>query len=544
MHQNLVAALSLEGDDLGATFLVLAHRAEPTLRDVLQAGPLPPLRAVQVALDVAQAIEVMAAERIVHRDIKPENILLAEHGARLTGLGMAQLPDETLRRSASPVHPGTPAYMSPEQATSQAALDARSDLYALGAVLYEMLSGVRHRDTGAPLGLVSPGLPSALVAIVDRLLQPSPEKRFSGAEGVIAALSAVQDQRVLGQAALVLGQLSAQTALAGVAVVALFLLAFSVNALGRRLEMGLAASAASLPTVTMAYGERDALISYADGRGLALLVPTSEMGAASLRAPAVQNDPYEPDEDVPAALSLWEVQRRAFDAAGDVDRAVFLVRAGQTYVVTTSNLAVGVDTLLEVHVDGVVLANDDLEPGTMASQVTFTAQADGTAQVTVRNQDRYGPDRTYDLSLLLGDAGTAPEVERIDATESAPARLLTPLITPIGTDLSPGAGATLTPRPTLTPYLAYTRAPVSTLAATATRRPTWTRVPTWTRSPTLSRTPTLTPTVTGTLSATPTATETLLPTATNTATPTPAPTNLPTLAHTPLPPAPTGPPAE
>jgi hypothetical protein len=377
----------------------------------------------------------------------------------------------------------------------------------------------------------------------------------------------VSRQGVVGQLRLALGRFSGRDLLAMAAVVALFALVVSVGALGRRLEMSIASSEAVPPTATHAVSSMDALLAVAGGQGRALaLAGTVVVDEQAERGTDQLTDGYEPDESVPAPISAWETQRRAFDVAGDVDRLVFLVKAGQGYLVTTSNLAVGVDTELEVFVDGGVLANDDVSPGTLASQVSFTARADGTAQVTVRNQDQYGSERTYDVGLLLSAAAPAATVPPLYSTATP---LSGQLFVP-GATTTPALGTTATlrttwtPRATMTIGATRTLLATPTLRATITRRPTWTRVPTWTPSPTLSgtRTPTPTATPTGTLTVTPTQTATGTPTttssptpsvtpteappptATRTATPTAAPTNLPTRAHTALPPPPTGPPVQ
>ncbi|MHB1317537.1 MAG: serine/threonine-protein kinase [Anaerolineae bacterium] len=562
-HQNLVTAYSLESDPQGNRFLVLSHGAEPTLRDVLNGGPLGISRALEIALDLARAVQALDGQGIVHRDIKPENILIDTHGsARLTGLGVAQLRDDTLLTDDSPGHPGTPAYMSPEQATTNASLDQRSDLYALGLILYEMLTASRFTRDRFPLSYAMRGTPSALIAIVQRLLEPEPDARYASADAVIVALEHVRDQGVPGQLGLVLGRMRARTVLAAAGILAVLVLANSVYALGRRIDAALTVSASAPVTATLSYSERDALLAVARGEGRSLaLVSTAPLEGAAAPATGALSDAYEPDESVPATISPWETQHRAFDVMGDVDRMVFLVKAGQGYLVTTSNLAIGVDTQLEVLVDGGVLANDDVAPGTLASQVAFTARADGTAQVTVRNQDQYGSDKAYDVSVLLVEAPAVATLPAANATQPAAYATLTPIPGQLFVPGVPATGlaqptvalrATWTPRATVT--LGPTRTPLSSVTpqATVTRRPTWTRVPTWTPRPTLSGTVTPTPTrtPTGTLTVTPTPTETQTPTATQapppTATPPPttAPTNLPTLAHTSLPPPPTGPPGE
>jgi len=155
--------------------------------DLAQAHPggerVPLRRAVHLANDVAQALAHAHAQGVLHRDIKPANILLERSTgqAKLADFGLARLAD--LQRSRTGVLAGTPAYMSPEQ-LAEAAQDARSDLYSLGAVLFELLSGrlpheadslgalLRSVSQGAapPLERWRPDAPAALSSLVARLL--------------------------------------------------------------------------------------------------------------------------------------------------------------------------------------------------------------------------------------------------------------------------------------------------------------------------------------------------------------------------------------
>jgi len=152
------------------------------------------------------------------------------------------------------------------------------------------------------------------------------------------------------------------------------------------------------------------------------LTPTPELG-----------DEYEPDDPVPGPISVGETQTHNFYPEGDVDRVQFRVKKDRLYEVSTSNLALGVDTEIAVAVNGVVrdgCRNDDAAPGLRASRVLFQAEADGTAVVTIENLDRCGPDRTYQISVV----------------ELEPTPTPTPTETPVPTE---------TPTPTPHPGDAY-----------------------------------------------------------------------------------------
>lgn len=160
-------------------YLVSEYTGGGSLRRRLQEGPLPWPEAVRIALEVATALEALHTQlHAIHRDVRPANILLDEDGrAILGGLGLAQLPDESERAAQPRRHPGAPAYMSPEQAGTSDYLSPSADVYSLGCVLFEMLTGrpwkeVRHQVEG-PRQL-RPEIPDWLDAAVRRMLRDEP----------------------------------------------------------------------------------------------------------------------------------------------------------------------------------------------------------------------------------------------------------------------------------------------------------------------------------------------------------------------------------
>src|SRR5260370_1258983 len=126
--------------DVGPDYLVLEYLDGEPVK-----GPLPDAEAVRVAMQIAGALEAAHAKGILHRDLKPGNILMTPAGTKLLDFGLAKLvtdADATLTMGVS----GTPVYMSPEQAEGRP-LDARSDVFSFGAVLYELLAGRRAFDS-------------------------------------------------------------------------------------------------------------------------------------------------------------------------------------------------------------------------------------------------------------------------------------------------------------------------------------------------------------------------------------------------------------
>ena len=143
-HPNIVAALDAGKAD-GYHFFAMEYVDGSTIREIVQArGPIDEREALKVAYFVARTLKHAHAAGIVHRDIKPANVMLTRDGkVKLTDLGLARLDadngDPSLTQVGKSV--GTPYYMSPEQARSGFATDTRSDIYALGATLFYMLSG-------------------------------------------------------------------------------------------------------------------------------------------------------------------------------------------------------------------------------------------------------------------------------------------------------------------------------------------------------------------------------------------------------------------
>jgi Tol biopolymer transport system component len=212
-HPNILAIHDIGTHD-GAPFLVSELLEGMTLREKLEAGPLPVRRAIENALGIAQGLAAAHEKGIVHRDLKPENVFLTRDGrVKVLDFGLAKLvrPEErnetalTLASSTLPgMVMGTVGYMSPEQVRGEAS-DARSDIFSFGAVLYEMMTGKRafKRDTSAetmtavlreePPELSDTGWqgPLGLQRILTRCLEKSVERRFQSASDLAFAIESL-----------------------------------------------------------------------------------------------------------------------------------------------------------------------------------------------------------------------------------------------------------------------------------------------------------------------------------------------------------------
>src|SRR5690606_37632673 len=168
-------------------------------------GRVPADEARRILREVADALSYAHARGVIHRDIKPDNILLYEDDGRVmvTDFGIARaITEGDTRLTATGIAIGTPAYMSPEQSAGERQIDGRSDLYSLGVVGYQMLTGeppfvanstpallVKHiSETPTPVRERTPDVPADLASIVMRLLEKDPERRFDDASGVLHAL--------------------------------------------------------------------------------------------------------------------------------------------------------------------------------------------------------------------------------------------------------------------------------------------------------------------------------------------------------------------
>lgn len=520
-HPHIVSAYALHADAAGNLYLVLEYVDGGSLKEIIErSGVLPIERALDIAIDICQAIEAIYQRDVVHRDIKPSNILISSDGtAKLTDFGVAQVGHETRRTQEASSHPGTPAYKSPEQSSTNGYLDQRSDLYALGLVLYEMLTGQLYVRNRVPPRHQRPEVPQALNAIVMKALEDDPDNRYQSAGELLRDLERVRQQSTWGQAQVVLQSIPRRHLVVAAAIAAVLFLGNGMARLGRALN-SLQHASSPTPSESLATSSAQPTpLALAPSEGVrqplagveaALATPTSWPSAPGLQQVQVPNTPSAPVPIVPG-----ETLSRVFAHEGQSEQFTFRSRAGRQYVITTSNLGAGVDTRLEVLAGDWYYVNDDISPGTLASQVVFDALEDSTVIVTVHNQGQFGPERGYDLSVMVSAVVPADAPPTSDAElpeDDAPDR---PTMTPRPTFTR---GPTSTFQPTSTPRATSTPRP------TSTTRPTWTRVPTATRTPTRTSTPSITPTPS--ITSTPSATQTTAP-------PTSAP---PTLTHTPVPP--------
>ncbi len=191
------------GEQEGITYLVMRFVGAGTLKDLMaERGPMSLDETLRIMEQIGGALGYAHSQGVIHRDIKPSNVLVDPRGdCFLTDFGIARLVEGTTEFTATGRIVGTPAYMAPEQGMGEKA-DARSDIYALGIILYEMVTGkvpyqaetplaVLMKHVTAPLPLprqIKPDLPESVERVILKALSKSPDDRFQRVEDMITAL--------------------------------------------------------------------------------------------------------------------------------------------------------------------------------------------------------------------------------------------------------------------------------------------------------------------------------------------------------------------
>ena len=331
----------------GRPYLAMAYYAGGTLADRLVAGPLPLRDAATIALQIADALACAHAAGMVHRDVKPHNVAFGERGeSKLLDFGIALLRDQVGKRESA----GTPAYMAPEQVRCEP-VDGRADLWALGVVMFEMLTGRRPfagADRGALLRAIvhdePPNVralradaPPALTALLERVLRKAPGDRPAGAAEVASALRAVladldANPRAAAAAPATRARRTAAVGLAivGVAAIGALLVRAKPNELlssgGRpaaspATPAGTSASVAVLPFVTLDLQGRDSGSTYlADGMTedvLTELARVPELHVRSRESVERYRDSTVDARAVAGALDVQYLLRGTVRRAGD-----------------------------------------------------------------------------------------------------------------------------------------------------------------------------------------------------------------------------------
>src|SRR5262245_50530496 len=215
LHPHCVSVIDFGVE--GSPYLVMDFVTGRTLRDLMQEGRMPAARAMRLGQQLLAGLAHAHEQGIIHRDLKPENLILSDEAGlkehlRILDFGLAKLRDGPQMTAGMAV--GTPSYMSPEQSGAEGAIDVRTDLYTVGIVLFEMLTGrkpfqsdnvgeviLMQRESPPPkLRSVVPDARYSLEleALIDKAMSKLPEDRFQSAADLAAALAATPEGRAAG----------------------------------------------------------------------------------------------------------------------------------------------------------------------------------------------------------------------------------------------------------------------------------------------------------------------------------------------------------
>jgi serine/threonine protein kinase len=221
-HPNICTLYDI-GMHEGADYLVMEYLEGESLAHRLEGGALPLAEALKIAMEIADALDKAHRQRVTHRDLKPGNIMLTKSGAKLLDFGLAKITQESQPAAALSALPtnasltaqgtilGTLQYMAPEQLEGRE-VDARTDIFAFGAVLYEMVTGQRAFEgksqaslisaimsaTPPPLSTLQPVTPPLLEKVVTTALAKDPDDRWQTARDLRLQLKWIADGTELG----------------------------------------------------------------------------------------------------------------------------------------------------------------------------------------------------------------------------------------------------------------------------------------------------------------------------------------------------------
>jgi tetratricopeptide (TPR) repeat protein/tRNA A-37 threonylcarbamoyl transferase component Bud32 len=408
-HPHILSVFDY-GTEAEYTYIAMPFVESGTLSDLLRGEPLPLSQIKTLVSQVGDALDYAHSRGIVHRDVKPSNVLVDERGnCLLTDFGIAKIVEgsDAAKLTGTGGVVGTPAYMSPEQGKGEK-VDARSDIYSLGVILYEMATGRVPFSAETPIGIVfkhiqdplpspraiNPDIPESLEAVIARALAKQPADRYETAADMVLALQTALADEVVEAEPIFRALTSAYRttskqspvetpkrlrprwmfAVAGLALIALILFGAAAVAGGRLLFNTLAAGPTPPPTVV--FGD--------DTYGVLLVAPGESTEARELMA-LIQRD-------VKARLGETglgdEVTLAARVAASteSLDQIARDSRARVGILITTSPESNGVSAGLQTY----FATEPDVTLQAMADALSSSAQSESLAAASAVFATRLG----------------------------------------------------------------------------------------------------------------------------------------------------------
>ncbi len=576
-HPHLLPIYDYDGAN-DPPYIVMRYLESGTLKDVLERGALPQAEIVYMLRQVASAMDYAHRRGVIHRDIKPSNIMLDSEGnAFLTDFGIARMIEAGQNVTQSGYAVGTPGYMSPEQGMGSDKIDHRADIYSLGVMTFQMLSGELPYSAETPLGVIfkhisdpipyvtqfAPLLPTSVNSVVAKAMSKRPEDRY-------------------------------QTAGEFVHDLAVSLQAPAINSPDTLRE-------AAHETIELRAADRATRQEQIDATMAKLAATRGPTSPSRPAAELISDD--DPTVLTPTGTRVVPPSRRSTTLYTIVAVALLAVVLGGAALLLSTGGSVPTVTpeatpsltraVIAGQFSATPTATETLAPtvtptATVSPTYTLTATATPSATATLTRTPSATPTASHTPTpatpvaitqlIIIARSGPGSQYPRVAEIPANSELIITgvsedggwlKVILPDGQEgwlaasavsvttagniqalpiaLAPTDTPTWTPTPTstLTPTVTPSRTPTPTPTDTPTHTPTPSRTPTptytptatITPSPTLTNTPTVTPsaTPTPTLTDTPTATPTWTPTDTPTATPTLTPTDTATATLTPTP---------
>jgi len=426
-HPNVVDVLDA-GVNLGVPYIALERLEGEVLQTRLARAKLSAAEALDIAIQAARGLEAAHQANVIHRDLKPGNLFLCADGTlKIIDFGIAHLHGQETRLTMTGNVLGTPAYLSPEQAHGHSQIDARTDIWSLGIVLYEILAGRTpfERNSGLatmlavmiepapPLGVLVPTVPPSLAHTIGRCLEKDPSRRFPDAASLLAALLAIDLSEV--------GEVSSHT-------------------LPAQTQVDATSPALSVPhVISMTPGEN---------RLVAVLLAEAVSDVASLRDAVESRGGVLLSVLGDRAIGIFGGEALEGDEAGRAAAAALEARAAASWISVASGRAsysgetgiagavlVAAEQACAAHVEGVAITLETAD--VLTSRYTLRSVGDRLFEIAVSGAAS-DEDSVFPLPIRLATVGRESELAQLRTAIATVASERRPVVTLVVG--SPGIG--------------------------------------------------------------------------------------------------------